>query len=702
MLSKKFIICFLGIVLAGMAMTAFVNDNQKEQAVSPIEMPKVVPFDFNGDVRNLPPAVRGPKSLRPLVHPPLGDKVPPSNLDNSTVVKKTSEAEPLTAMPSPIQNFDGLSFNDICSGQPCTNRNPPDPNGDVGPNHYIQAINLAYGIFSKTGTLLAAFTEDQLFSSTGDNPCNGNSQGDPIVLYDTLADRWILTHIAFALDVNDQPIPPFYQCIAASKTDDPVTGGYFLYTIRMDPGTPGAPPVGALNDYPKFGLWTDCLYMAANDADSSDPNLPLIGVSFASFSRIDLYTGSPLTFALGFLPFPPNDVFTLIPSNLRGTPPPPGTPNYYVSESLFSFHFLVRKFSAGPNCGAGGSLSPPVFVSQQPYTLPFVPNSFIVPQPNTTTRLDAIDDRLMQKVQYRRIGTEESLWVTHNVGTSQNLVAMQWAQLDVTGGLVSTTPVQQQIYTPDNTLYRWMGSIAADKQGNAALGYSTSNGIVPNFPSIAYSGRLVSDPLNTLPQSETQLIAGLGSQSCTVPVVCNRWGDYTAMTVDPVDDCTFWYTNEYYKSPQDGASAFWSTRIGSFKFPGCNTQIIPPTVGKLFFPPIIRAGGTSLLTITLSNNNILPATLSADFVDKLPAGVTTVGAASTTCMFGAAVAGGNTLTLKKGALIPANGSCTVSVNVTALVPGKYDNIIPADTLKTSIGNNNIATSAILFVIQPCD
>src|SRR6185437_3205595 len=124
-------------------------------------------------------------------------------------------------------------------------------------------------------------------------------------------------------------------------------------------------------------------------------------------------------------------------------------------------------------------------------------------------------------------------------------------------------------------------------------------------------------------------------------------------------------------------------------------------VGKIFFPPIIRAGGTSLLTITLSNNNILPATLTADFVDMLPIGLTTVGAASTNCTFGTAVAGGNTLTLKAGALIPANGSCTVSVNVRALIPGNYNNIIPANTLITSLGNNKIVTSATLFVIQPC-
>jgi hypothetical protein len=176
-------------------------------------------------------------------------------------------------------------------------------------------------------------------------------------------------------------------------------------------------------------------------------------------------------------------------------------------------------------------------------------------------------------VQYRKVGSAESLWIVNTAGTPSSTpltVSPQWAQIDVTGGTVATTPVQQQIFSPDTTLNRWMGSIAADKDGNVALGYSTSNGTAPNYPSIAYAGRLVTDPLDTLPQTEVQLVAGAGSQdnSCGGGP-CNRWGDYTAMTVDPVDDCTFWYTNEYYSSAANGTSGNWQTRIGSFKFPTC-------------------------------------------------------------------------------------------------------------------------------------
>ena len=146
-------------------------------------------------------------------------------------------------MPAPTQNFGGMNFNDHCTGGQCGSGWPPDPNGDVGPNHYIQAVNSAYAIYNKTGSLLASFTEDSLWSGVSTTiPCNGNSAGDPIVLYDQLDDRWILTHFAFAINTNGVPAPPFYECIAVSKTSDPVSGGWWLYPMHMDPGGAGQPP----------------------------------------------------------------------------------------------------------------------------------------------------------------------------------------------------------------------------------------------------------------------------------------------------------------------------------------------------------------------------------------------------------------------------------------------------------------------------
>jgi len=525
------------------------------------DMEQVTPFSLDVDVRDLPAVPSTPPYIRPLRAPPSRPKTPTAGIAPEEPVPSA----PLAPMPSATQSFPGITFSDPCTGGQCGAGWPPDINGDVGLNHYIVAVNDAYAIYDKSGTRLASFTENQLWVGGSSNPCNGNSRGDPVVLFDRLANRWILTHFAFAFS-GGTPVSPFYQCIAASKTADPVSGGWWLYALRMDPGGAGLPPVGALNDYPKFGIWTDCVYMGVNEFQGN----PFIGTAYASFSRSDLYAGAPLTWALGFINNA-SDPFTLIPSNLSGKSlPPVGTPNYVVSESGTAFAYEVRKFTPGTNCGAG-TLGAPTNVSQASYTSPA---GNIVPQPGTTNNLDAIDDRLMQKVQYRRVGTKEYLWVAHPAGNSP--VRFQWSQLDVTGGTVSTTPTQQQIFAPDLSLNRWMPSIAADKQGNAAVGYSTSNGTAPNYPSISYAGRLAGDPLNTLPQTEVQLIAGAGSQTNNCGgAPCHRWGDYTAMAVDPTNDCTFWYTNEYYDSLASGTSGNWHTRVGAFTFPSCKP---PPLI----------------------------------------------------------------------------------------------------------------------------
>src|SRR4030095_9532163 len=191
---------------------------------------------------------------------------------------------------------------------------------------------------------------------------------------------------------------------------------------------------------------------------------------------------------------------------------------------------------------------------------------------------DSVRRRWTQKGHVRRVGAVESLWVTHTTRSAGATARPQWAQLNVSGGTVAGAPVQQQIYTPDTTLYRWMASIAADHNGNVAMAYNTSNATSPNFPSIAYSGRLAGDPLNNLPQTEVQLIAGTGSQTTTSGgTAIHRWGDYTSLSVDPVDDCTFWYAGMYYTNVGVDATRNWNTRIGSFKFPTCSA----PTAAKV-------------------------------------------------------------------------------------------------------------------------
>jgi len=598
---------------SGSVDSLITQTGQSSDVATTRAIQEVRPAEFNGNVRDLPQVPSVQLEELKLIEP-KSSKKPPAGV----VPDSGSNNTPMAAMPSPIQNFAGLSRTDLCppvTGGGCGAGTPPDTNGDVGLNNYIEGVNSAYAIYSKTGTLQASFTENALFSGgpTG-TLCDTASFGDPVVVYDQIGDRWFLTNFAFVLNgATGNQNPPTFQCFAVSKTNNPVTGGWWLYAVRIDTNAAGQPPTGTLGDYPRFGNWNDgCLYMAANAFSSAGA---FVGDVFASFSKSAMESGAALTGAnssLGFISSTTTP-FTLVPSNISGANgvnnlPPAATPNYFVSESQSLFTFEVRKFTPGAGCGTGGALGPLVNVSQTSYS---VPAGNEVPQPNVTTKLDDIDDRVMHKVQYRRLGAAESLWVTHNA-KSGSTTRMQWAQINVSGGTVVTTPVQQQIYAPDTTLNRWMGSLAVDHTGNMALGYSTSNATSPNFPSIAYSGRLVADALNQLPQTEVQLQVGGGSQNHNCGgSPCTRWGDYASMSVDPADDCTFWYTSEYYDTQANGTAGNWHTRIGSFRFPSC----VSPTAADGNIAGLItdsNGAPVSGVTINLSGSDSREAITDRD------------------------------------------------------------------------------------------
>jgi hypothetical protein len=494
----------------------------------------VKPSRFRGDVRNLPQVTHGKARRFERPHGPSGgfQKGAPAGAPPPT------EA-PAVAIPGPTSSFKGLDFNNWGAGW------PPDPVGDVGPNHFIQAVNTSIGIFNKAGTRLAAFTFDALWSGAGTGTaCDNSNGGDPTVIYDAMGDRWIVADLGFV----DETTPPFYECIAVSRTSDPVAGGWYRYAIRADDADHPFFP-----DYPKMGIWPDGLYMTANMFDGG----AFQEVSGWAFNRTDLESGAPVRW-VGFDLNTPL-YFGMLPSNLRGTAPPAGRENLFVSESLTLYAFEVFKFHPDYD-GSGSTVTGPTHVSQTSYTV--APST--VPSPGNN--LDSLEERLMMQAQYRNIGGNEALWVNHTVRTSRTgPTGIQWAQINVTGGTVATTPAQQQIYgnVGGDGVHRWMGSLAVDKDGNMALGYSASSSTLN--PDIRYAGRLASDPLNTLPQGETTMLPGVtrGTQSGNCGSgACARWGDYSAMTVGP-DGCTFWYTNEYYET----TGLNWQTAIGSFKFP---------------------------------------------------------------------------------------------------------------------------------------
>ena len=519
----------------------------------------VYPAEQNSDLRFIPVVPEkqqrfDSRDWEEKFKEPEPHKVGPSKY----AVPESVSQGPMAPMPSPSLTFAGLGFSDSCTGGRCGAGWPPDTNGDVGPNHYIQAVNTAFGIYSKAGVLLASTTFNSLWSTANTGtPCDNLHDGDPVVIYDPMGDRWFVTDFAFPIS-GGSPAAPCYECIAVSKSPDPVSGGWYLYAINQT--RPPSATFDLMNDYPKFGIWTDGLYQSANMFGISDG--AYWGTAYWAYNRLDMEAGggiTPITASISG-----SSTFTMLPANLRIGPqqafPPAGTPAYLVGDSQSAYAFDVRTFTV--NWGAGtGSVSGATNVAYAtPANDPRMPS-----QQDTARTLDTLSWRGMMQAQYKKVGTAESLWINHTVGTSTKSDAIQWSQINVTGGTIATTPVQTQIYAPDTTLDRWMGSLAVDGQGNMALGYSTSNS--SNYPSLQYAGRLVGNTLNTLPQTETVLYAGTGSQSFTIGgKAVTRWGDYSAMTVDPTDDCTFWYTNEYYAS----TGSDWKTRVGSFRFPTLN------------------------------------------------------------------------------------------------------------------------------------
>ena len=656
-----------GVVLAALPSAGFGSSTgagggvAQPPKVKITHGPKVVPKHFQGDVRALPQLAAGTLGDVELPEPEAGTQ------KSTTTVTPPTEA-PLTTMPSPSVSFKGLDFTNWGAGH------PPDPVGDVGPNNFVQAVNTSIGIFSKAGTQLAAFTFNSLWSTAGSGtPCDTSNGGDPTVVYDPMGDRFIVADFAWS-NIKDGP---YYECIAVSKTGDPVSGGWWLYAVRADDATHAWLP-----DYPKMGIWPDGLYMTANMFDCLTAGCGSASykeVRGWAFNRDDLESGAPLRSVV--VDLGTTTYFSLLPSNLRGGAPPAGEPNFFVSESQSLYAFEVFKFHVDYS-GSGSTFTGPTNVSQTSYTVA----TSTVPSPANS--LDSLGERMMMQAQYRNIGGTESLWVNHTVRTSSSGPdGIQWAQLDVTGGTVATAPVQQQIYgnVGSDGLYRWMGSLAVDKDGNMAVGYSVSSSSVN--PDIRYAGRLSTDPSSTLPQGETTMLSGVtrGSQSGLCGGgTCTRWGDYSAMSVAP-DGCTFWYVNEYYET----TGLDWQTRIGSFKFPSCTTaDTNPPTATNenattdqgVAVPITLHGSDQEVCELTFSivatpaNGTLGPITNNA-----CTAGSPNTDTASVTYTPNGGFSGGDSFTYKVNDGTNNSNTATVSITVNAGTGGSYDHTVLADS-----------------------
>ncbi|GAB4500570.1 MAG: hypothetical protein Fur0035_01100 [Anaerolineales bacterium] len=460
-------------------------------------------------------------------------------------------------MPAADANFDGV--NNVSGVL------PPDTQGDMGwdpgtgTKYYIQWVNLAFEIWDVTNaaapvSLYGPAAGNTLFTSLG-GICAANNDGDPITQFDHLSNRWMMSQFALGFPNN------FHQCIAVSATADP-TGVWYLYDFQTSSTL--------MNDYPHFGVWPDGYYMTVNQFDGT--SYAWAGAGVAVFERSAMLQGLPARMIYIDTGAVTLNYGGMLPSDLDGTPPAAGTPNYFMewddstwlgdaADTLRIWEFHTDWVTpANSTFGANANFDPNAMVATSNVDPTVCASRNCIPQPGTTQGLDGIADRLMYRLQYRNFGSYQTLVGNHTVDAdSTNHAGIHWFELRDTGTGFGLQ--QDGVYAPD-TDHRWMGSVAMDITGDIALGFSVSSSTT--YPSVRYTGRLVGDAPGMMSQGEASLIAGTGSQTHSAA----RWGDYSMLAVDASDGCTYWYTQEYYATT---GSATWRTRIGSFKFPSCTT-----------------------------------------------------------------------------------------------------------------------------------
>lgn len=545
------IIALLIIIMS--TSPAIASDEGKAKKYEGVEIfGPFYPRDIKIDLRLIPSteAWKLGDSIKeiPRRHYRLQDlNIPKTSPRRDPLLDLQEKASPDTvnrAFSLPGLNFDGQGFSGV---------NPPDTVGDVGKNYYIQAINgsvgTRYTIYNKSDGSIAAgsFTLSDL---GGSGHCT-SGLGDPIVLYDRSADRWLLSEFA----------PDTYStlCLYISKTPDPIAGGWYHYAFD----TPNFP------DYPKYGVWSDAYYVGSNESGPC---------ALYALDRDKMLSGSAATAQRFTVPNMAGFGFQmLIPADLDGlTAPPTNSPAYFMrhrddeahnigsnnpSEDYLEIYEFRVDWDTPGNSSVSGPLN--ITVTEFDSDLCGLTSFNCFDQPGPATSLDPLREPVMWRLQYRNFDSHETLvgnFVTDVDGTDHG--GIRWFELRKSG----QTPwslYQEGTYAPDS-LNRWMGSIAMDGSGNIAVAYNVVDSQNTIYPGLKYAGRVASDTPGTLPQGENLIIAGSASNNS------NRYGDYSAMSVDPSDDCTFWFTGMY------NSSGSWSTRIASFAFDNC--ACAPPSI----------------------------------------------------------------------------------------------------------------------------
>lgn len=530
----------------------------------------------------------------------IGDarQSPPTHLAASAAVEQTTQGH-RPALPI-LESFDGLGDGFAVAQGPgnVSPRNPSDNSLAVGPDHVFQIVNSQLAIFTKKGrrfdttgkSLLGPVATNTLFADLG-GVCGSRPNGDAVVRYDQLAERWLVVMPIFrravsrpdgttievgsvappgqaappgaasnpgqAAPPSPPPAPPAGQaaggpaqgasyaiCYAVSASADPL-GGYYRYVFERP----------LFPDYPRPAVWPDGYYLPTSTGDDVVEKHTCIA------ERAKMLKGEPATEQCLVI----DGVNFLNNADLDGRElPPAGAPNIMMAtggrqlehdvddDGIYVWQVHVD-WARPANTAAVG-----------PTKIPVAPYRYLcggqltscVPQPDTDRRLDAQGDKIMARLVYRNVGGRESIVAVHSVDTAAGGGGVRWYEFRVDADR-SVRLHQQSTYAPDG-FFRWMASPAIDRRGNIAIGYSF--GGAPHFAGQRFAARLVDDPAGLLTFQESVLAAGEASQTTTL-----RWEDYTQTAIDPVDDCTIWYVGDYLKR----GSATYSTRIGAFRLPGC-------------------------------------------------------------------------------------------------------------------------------------
>ena len=560
----------------------------------------------------------------------------------------------------------------------------PDTNGAVGTTQFVQWVNYSFAAFNKADGSVAfgPAAGNTLWQALG-GPCFNHNNLDPIAQFDKLANRWVMMMPEF--------VAPFYLCVAVSNTSDFVTTTWNLYQFsipgRWDP------------DYPKLGVWPDAYYVTYNQFSSSG----FFGPAACALDRNNMLVGNPATM----------QCFTnigasfgsLLPGDLDGTTPPPtGAPDTFAnfdpngaSLDLWQFHV---DFTTPANSTFTGPTNIPVAAFTEGCG-----GGACIPQQGVQQILNSYGDRIMYRLPYRKFGDHASLLINHTVNPGSGNTGIRWYELQDSGSGFSL--FQQGTYAPDSN-YRWMGSIAMDKAGDIALGYSVSGTTLT--PSIRYTGHMSTDPPGQM-EGEVDVLTSIGVPHGSQTNRSN-WGDYSSMAIDPTDDCTFWYTTEY----QPNLGFNWSTRIASFSFPACTGAPPPPwavvnkasRMGPITSLTIPATGIGNLIAVALAFNGSTSVASVSDNAGNTYASAgarSVLGALSVEIWYAVNSTPGATVVTAKFVGSPPHVAIT-TWEVSGISTGKPDNmntavgVVTANTLGPAVTTSQAGDFMVSAIFAP--